>query len=85
MFAKITSAEKTGKVRENNECLKKRKGPRGTRYVRGPFPFSANISPCLPQADEIHSIYFHEIKQIKLGYIVFHVSTFRSVIGKEMS
>ena len=30
-----------GKIRENNSCLN------GTRYFRGPFPFSANISPIL--------------------------------------
>ena len=29
-----------GKVRENNEC---RKGRKGTRYFRGNFSFSANI------------------------------------------
>ena len=39
---------KREKVRENNEC-------RCTRYFGGTFPFSANISPYKPQADEINS------------------------------
>ena len=30
--------------------------PYGTRYLRGPFPFSAHISPYQPEADEIYSI-----------------------------